>query len=110
LIAPLRGLGLHITEPGSHDLVVAHGRFIDEMRAGRLKYRPHPALTAAVQHANTRPLAGAEALERRRVEADASPLEAAELAGWLITSQRRVPQIWSWSMVEPTRNERNPQP
>ena len=80
-------------------LAIAHGAFIDELRAGRLKYRPHPALTAAVQHANTRPLAGAEALERRRVEADAGPLEAAELAAWLLTSQRRPPQIWSWSNV-----------
>lgn len=82
LIEPLGRLGVTITEPTTHDMAVAHGRFVDGLRAGQLRYVPHAALSAAVQHAQTRPLAGAEALERRRVEADAGPLNAAELAVW----------------------------
>lgn len=83
LIAPLEARNLTITEMSARDLAVAHGQFLDELRAGRLKLlEAHPALDAAVQHAGVRPLAGADALERRRVDADASPLEAVELAVW----------------------------
>lgn len=92
ILAPLRLAGLNVLEPGPHDLAVAHGLFLDELRAGRLRYRDHPALTAAVQFAALRPLAGAEALDRRRTEADASPLEAAELACWGVATTR-MPQI-----------------
>ena len=84
LIAPLKGLGLTVNEPKAVDMAVAHGRFVDELRAGRLKYVAHPALDAAVQFAGSRPLAGAEAIERRKVEADAGPLAAAELAVWSV--------------------------
>lgn len=84
LIAPLRALGMAVVEPAATDMAVAHGRFVDELRAGRLRYVPHPALDAAVQFAGSRPLAGAEAIERRKVEADAGPLAAAELAVWVV--------------------------
>jgi hypothetical protein len=80
LIEPLSGLnswGRKLLEPTAHDVAVAHGRFVDELRAGRLKYKGHWALDAAVQHADTRPLAGAEAVERRRTDVDVSPLTAA---------------------------------
>lgn len=49
----------------------------------------HEALSTAVQHAIARPLAGAEALERRRTTVDASPMTAAELAVWALL--RRPP-------------------
>ena len=90
LIAPLRALGLKVLEPKATDMAVAHGRFVDELRAGRLKYVAHPALDAAVQFADSRPLAGAEAIERRKVEADAGPLAAAELAVWTILDGPRT--------------------
>jgi hypothetical protein len=80
LLAPLKALGVKVTEPTSRDVALAHGLFLDELRAGRLRYVEHEALTTAVQHAMARPLAGAEALERRRVDVDASPMTAAELA------------------------------
>jgi hypothetical protein len=104
IIAALKTLGLDVIEPNAHDLAVAHGRFIDELRAGRLRYVPHPALTAAVQHADTRPLAGAEALARRHVEADAAPLEAAELAAWglLCAPPPRLPSIY---VYQPATNK-----
>ena len=82
LIAPLASVGVTVVEPSSHDVAVAHGQLVDELRAGRLRYAGHPALDAAAQHALTRPLAGGEAVERRRVDVDASPFIAAELAVW----------------------------
>lgn len=96
LIAPLKALGVNVTTPTTHDMAVAHGRFLDEFRAGRLRYVAHPALTLAAQHADTRPLAGGEALERRKVDADASPLTAAELAVWAVICPPPVKQIFAY--------------
>lgn len=96
LLEPLQSLntwGRKLLEPTAHDVAVAHGRFVDELRVGRLKYRAHWALDAAVQHADTRPLAGAEAIERRRSDVDISPLTASELAVWgLLVADR--PRFW----------------
>ena len=86
LVAPLEALGVKVVTMTAHDLAVAHGSFIDEFRAGRLRYVAHPVLTLAVQHAVTRPLAGGEALERRKSDADASPLTAAEMAVWALVA------------------------
>jgi hypothetical protein len=84
LIAPLEALGITVTQPSTHDIAVAHGVFIDELKAQRLKVVSHPALDTAAQHALARPLAGGEALERRRPEQDTSPLTAAEMATWAL--------------------------
>ncbi len=84
LIAPLRALWVTVTESSTHDLAVAHGVFLDELKAQRLKVVSHPALDTAAQHAMSRPLAGGEALERRRPDADTAPLTAAELAVWAL--------------------------
>ncbi len=84
LVEPLEALGVDLVIPNTHDIAVAHGRFIDELRAGRLKIAEHPNLDAAAQHALTRPLAGGEALDRRKPMVDTSPLVAAELAVWRV--------------------------
>jgi hypothetical protein len=84
LIGPLESLGVVVTSVNTNQVAVAHGRFVDELRAGRLKIDGHPALDLAAQHALTRPLAGAEALERRKPVVDTSPLVAAELAVWKV--------------------------
>jgi hypothetical protein len=84
LIGPLKALRVDVTEPNTHQVAVAHGRFVDELRAGRLSIAEHPVLDLAAQHALARPLAGAEALERRKSLVDASPLVAAELAVWAV--------------------------
>jgi hypothetical protein len=89
LLAPLKELGVRVTEPTSRDVALAHGLFLDELKAGRLRYVDHEALTTAVQHAMARPLAGAEALERRRVDVDASPMTAAEVAVWALVQPAR---------------------
>ena len=90
LIAPLRALGLTVVEAKATDIAVAHGRFLDELGAGRLKYVPHAALDAAVQFADIRPLAGAEAIERRTSEVDAGPLAAAQLTVWAVLDGPRT--------------------
>jgi hypothetical protein len=87
LIEPLRALRIIVTEVSPRDVAIAHGRFLDELNAGRLKITPHPALDAAAQHALARPLAGGEALERRKPVVDTSPLSAAELAVWAVLSE-----------------------
>ena len=84
LVDPLTALEVALVTPTAHEVAVAHGRFIDELRAGRLKIGDHPQLDAAAQHALTRPLAGGEALDRRKAFVDSSPLIAAELAIWCV--------------------------
>jgi hypothetical protein len=97
LMAPLKALKVKLTEPSTHDVAVAHGLFLDELRAGRLRYVQHDALNTAAQHALARKLAGGEALERFQPEVDTSPLTAAELALWgLLRAPRPQPQrLWA---------------
>ena len=87
LVEPLQALGVNLTTPTTHEVAVAHGRFVDELRAGRLKIAEHPNLDAAAQHALARPLAGGEALDRRKPAVDQSPLVAAELAVWKVLAK-----------------------
>lgn len=89
LLEPLAALQVAVVEVSARDVALGHGLFLDELRAGRLRYVEHEALTAAAQFAVARPLAGAQALERQRVEVDASPMTAAELAVWALL--RRQP-------------------
>ena len=57
LIEPLHAIGVALTTPTTHEVAVSHGRFVDELRAGRLRIAEHPNLDAAAQHALARPLA-----------------------------------------------------
>jgi hypothetical protein len=82
LLKPLQGTGVRVTQPTTSDVAVAHGLFLDELNAGRLRHDGHPALTAAVRHATARPLSGAQAWERRGHEVDVAPVTAATLALW----------------------------
>ena len=91
LIDTLKALGVDVVTPNAHEIAVAHGRFVDELRAGRLKISDHPQLAAAAQHALVRPLAGGEALDRRRPAVDPSPLVAAELAVWRVLASQPAP-------------------
>jgi hypothetical protein len=65
LIKPLREAGVPMTELSTSDVVVAHGDFLDELNAGRLRHVSHPQLDAAVRHGMQRPLGGASTWERR---------------------------------------------
>src|SRR5215469_17018391 len=79
LLRPLADAGVPVTEPGTADVAVAHGEFLDLVNDGALVHLNQPPLTAAVRAAQQRPLAGAQALERR-IAVDQAPLVAAELA------------------------------
>jgi hypothetical protein len=94
LVEPLKVLRVEIALADTHIMAASHGDFSDLLKAGKLAIEPHPALTAAARHAMTRPLSGAEALERRKPAGDTSPIIAAELATWTVLHvDRRVPQI-----------------
>jgi hypothetical protein len=97
LVEPLKVLRVKLTLADTHTMAAAHGDFADQLKAGRLAIEPHPALTAAAQHAMTRPLSGAEALERRKPAVDTSPIVAAELAVWAVLHVvRHGPHIYAW--------------
>jgi hypothetical protein len=91
LIRPLADVGVVVLLPRPRDVAVAHGEFMDLVNAGALEHLGQDPLTAAVRAAQHRPLAGAQAWERK-VPVDQSPLVAATLAvwaflGWEVLSQ-----------------------
>jgi hypothetical protein len=96
LIRPLAEAGVLVKEPSTADVVIAHGEFLDLVNDGRLAHLDQPPLTAAVQAAQQRPLAGAQAWERR-VVVDQSPLVAATLACWafLRWEELAIPGVWA---------------
>jgi hypothetical protein len=97
LLEPLQALRVDVTEASTHVVSAAHGCFLDELRAGRLAIEKHPALDTAAKYAMTRPLAGSEALERRKPQVDTSPIVAAELAVWgRLHISRPIPKIHVW--------------
>jgi hypothetical protein len=95
LLRPLADAGVFVTQPATADVVVAHGDFLDLVNDGRLAHLSQPPLTAAVQAAQQRPLAGAQAWERR-VVVDQSPLVAATLACWAFCrwEELATPGVW----------------
>ena len=82
LIKPLTDAEVTVTQPSTSDIAVAHGTFLDELAAGRLRHAGQPELDAAVRHGAQRPLGGAAAWQRRGMPVDVSPLSAATLAVW----------------------------
>ena len=96
LLRPLADAGVFVTEPGTADVVVAHGEFLDLVRDGMLSHLEQPPLTSAVRAAQQRPLAGAQAWERRLV-VDQSPLVAATLSVWafLRWEELATPGVWA---------------
>jgi hypothetical protein len=104
LVEPLKELRVDITSADWHVMAAAHGDFADLLKAGKLTIEPHPVLTAAAQRAMTRPLSGAEALERRKPAVDTSPIVAAELAVWAaLHVVRSVPRIHVYQATEDGR-------
>jgi hypothetical protein len=96
LIKPLAEAGVMVREPSTQDVAVAHGEFLDAVNDGRLAHLDQPPLTAAVRAAQQRPLAGAQAWERR-VLVDQSPLVAATLACWAFLRWEELaqPSVWA---------------
>lgn len=101
MVDPLKALRIELTLADVHTMASAHGDFADQLKTGRLAIEPNPVLTAAAQHALTRPLSGAEALERRKPAVDTSPVLAAELAVWAVLQVvRSVPRIHVYEATE----------
>lgn len=96
LLHPLAEAGVPVAEPATADVAVAHGEFLDLVNDGRLAHLGQPPLTAAVQAAQQRALAGAQAWERR-VTVDQSPLVAATLACWAFRrwEELATPGVWA---------------
>jgi hypothetical protein len=95
LLRPLADAGVFVTQPATADVVVAHGDFLDLVNDGLLAHLGQPPLTAAVQAAQQRSLAGAQAWERR-VTVDQSPLVAATLAAWAYRRWQELSQPGAW--------------
>jgi hypothetical protein len=109
LVDPLKALRVEYTLADVHTMASAHGDFADQLKTGRLAIEPHPVLTTAAQHALTRPLSGAEALERRKPIVDTSPIVAAELALWgVLHVVRPVPRIHVWKGDEADSGRSSP--
>lgn len=95
LLRPLAEAGVLVREPSTAEVVAAHGTFLDLVNDGRLAHLSQPPLTAAVQAAQQRPLAGAQAWERR-VQIDQSPLVAATLAAWFFLRWEELATPGAW--------------
>jgi hypothetical protein len=92
-IRPLEAARVPITRPTTGDVAVAHGLFVDLLRAGRIRHQRQPTLTSALQHLQARRLGGATGPERRSgTPADVAPAVAAELAVWGLEHAPRRPE------------------
>ena len=96
LLRPLAEAGVMVREPSTAEVVAAHGEFLDLVRDGLLAHLSQEPLTAAVKAAQQRPLAGAQAWERR-LDVDQSPLVAATLACWAFRrwEELATPSVWA---------------
>ena len=97
LIRPLADIGVLVLLPKPRDVAVAHGEFMDLVTRGELEHLGQEPLTAAVRAAQHRPLAGAQAWERR-VAVDQSPLVAATLAVWAFLGWEVLSQPGTWDL------------
>jgi hypothetical protein len=97
LLAPLAESGVVVVQPGPADVVIAHGEFLDLVGDQQLVHLDQAPLTAAVRAAQQRPLAGAQAWERRLV-VDQAPLVAATLACWGFRRWEELAQPGAWVM------------
>ena len=95
LLRPLAEAGVLVREPSTAEVVAAHGEFLDLVNDGRLAHLDQPPLTAAVRSAQQRPLAGAQAWERR-MQVDQSPLVAATLACWAFRRWEELAAPGAW--------------
>jgi hypothetical protein len=95
LLKPLADAGVLVTQPVTSDVAVAHGEFLDLVNGGQLEHLGQEPLTLAVRAAQQRPLAGAQAWERR-VGVDQSPLVAATLACWAFCRWEELASPGAW--------------
>jgi hypothetical protein len=83
---------------GPEDVSAAAWQFTTEVRHRRVKLGTHPALKKAMQAAMPRHLGPRWAYERRKVNADQSPLNSAAFAVWGLRKNESVsePGVWAF--------------
>jgi len=86
LVARVQEWDVDVRETNAREFARAHGTFLDLIREDRLRHRNDPPLTHAVQGAATRSLSDSRAWSRKASLSDVSPLIAATLAAWGLTS------------------------
>jgi hypothetical protein len=96
LISPLLAAGVDVTELSTSDVAVAHGEFIDDLKAGRIRHEGQPELTAAVRHITERPMGGSTVWQRRGAVVDVAPALAATWAVWGLLRARPIEPSVLW--------------
>lgn len=81
LLPQLAEAGVLVMQPTTAEMAAAHGQFLDLIGEQGLEHLGQLPLTRAVADGQQRPLAGAQAWDRR-ITVDQSPLVAATLAVW----------------------------
>jgi hypothetical protein len=82
LIAPLEAAGVEVVKPSAREAAHAAGDLFDAVAEATMRYRPRPALDAAVAGARQRPLGDGFAWARKGLSVDICPLVALTLARW----------------------------
>jgi hypothetical protein len=91
LIPDLEAAGVEVTKTSAGDVGAATDGLIAACGAAEgdestVRFRPHPALDAAVAGADTKPLGDGRKWDRRSPSTDISPLVAVTLARWGLTT------------------------
>jgi hypothetical protein len=103
LIADLEAAGVEVLKTSSQDvgaatdgLIAACG--VAEGDTSMIRFRPHPALDAAVAGADTKPLGDGRKWDRRSPSVDISPLVAITLARWGLATFVEEDSVEPWVM------------
>jgi phage terminase large subunit-like protein len=86
LAARIEEWDVQLRQTNTREFAQSLGVFLDLIKEDRLRHRGDPPLNHAVQGACTRPLSDARAWSRKASLADVSPLVAATLAAWGLTT------------------------
>ena len=101
LIPDLEAAGVEVTKTSAGDVGAATDGLIAACGAAEgdestIRFRPHPALDAAVAGADTKPLGDGRKWDRRSPSVDISPLVAVTLARWGLATyvEEEAPEPW----------------
>lgn len=96
LVRKLADAGVPVTRLKPEDVAVANGEFMDLLDRRGLRHLNQDPLTMAVRAAQQRPLAGAQAWERK-VTVDQAPLNASTFAVWALQRYEELaePGVWA---------------
>jgi hypothetical protein len=105
LIPDLEAAGVEVMKTSSQDVGASTDAFVAacgvaEGDEALLRYRPHPALDAAIAGADTKPLGDGRKWNRRSPSVDISPLVAATLARWGLATFVEEEAVEPWVMFE----------